>query len=150
MYVVESIKPKQLNKKEQTTMKLDSPRQTIHKSSQEVFDFLNEVRNFEKLMPDNISKFEPLGDDGFVFALSGMPEVALRKKETSAPNRVALGAAGGKLDFNLVADITQISETSSEVQLVFSGDFNTMVGMMIKGPINKLIETLVTNIPKAI
>lgn len=132
-------------------MKLDSPKQIIHKSQQEVFDFLNDVKNFEKLMPENITKFETIGDDGFVFALAGMPEVELKKKDIVAPNKIHLGApSGSKIDFNLLADIKEITEDSSEVRFTFSGEFNMMIGMMIKGPINKLIDTWVTNIPKAI
>lgn len=131
-------------------MKLDSPKQTINRSSKEVFDFLNDVKNFEKIMPENTSKFEVLENNGFVFALSGMPEVALRMRESHAPNNLIFEAAGGKLDFNLNIDINEISEDSSEAQFIFNGDFNAMIGMMVKGPISKLIETWVTNIPKAI
>jgi hypothetical protein len=35
-------------------------------------------------MPENISKFEVLGDDKFLFALKGMPEIILKKKEVIA------------------------------------------------------------------
>jgi hypothetical protein len=101
-------------------------------------------------MPENISKFEVLGDDKFLFALKGMPEIVLKKKEVVAPNKIVLGAAGGKLDFSLTGDITETSPNQSEVQLTFEGDFNPMMAMMIKGPIGKFIETLVTNMPKAI
>lgn len=131
-------------------MKLESPKQVINKSSKEVFEFLNEVKNFEKLMPSNISKFEAIGEDGFVFALSGMPEIALQKKESISSNTINLGAAGGKLDFNLGVNIVEISETTSEVQFNFDGEFNAMMAMMVKGPINKMIETWVRNIPEAI
>ena len=59
-----------------------------------------------------------------------------------------MGAAGGKLDFSLTAVIESISESKSEVQLTFDGDFNAMMAMMIKGPISKFIETLALNIPR--
>lgn len=131
-------------------MKLDSPKQTINKSQEQVFEFLSDVKNFEKLMPENTSKFELRGDDGFVFALTGMPEIALIKKESVFPSKIVLGAAGGKLDFDLTAHINSVSEHQSEVQLTFNGEFNAMIGMMIKSPINKLIETLVSNVPNAI
>ena len=131
-------------------MKLESPKTTINKSAQETFEFLSDVKNFEKLMPENISKFEVLEDDKFLFALKGMPEIVLKKKEAIAPNKIVLGAAGGKLDFSLVGDIIETSETQSDIQLSFSGDFNPMMAMMIKGPISKFIETLATNIPNAI
>lgn len=131
-------------------MKLESPNQIINKSAQEVFDFLSDVKNFEQLMPENISKFEMLGEDKFIFALKGMPEIVLKKKEVVAPNKIVLGAAGGKLDFSLTGNIKEISPESSEVQLVFEGEFNAMMAMMIKGPIGKFIETLTVNIPKSI
>ncbi len=131
-------------------MNLESPKVTIDKSAQDVFDFLSNVENFEKLMPDNISKFEVLGDDKFLFALKGMPEIVLKKKEAIAPNKIVLGAAGGKLDFSLTGDITEVAGGQSEVKLAFAGDFNPMMAMMIKGPISKFIETLSTSIPNAI
>jgi carbon monoxide dehydrogenase subunit G len=131
-------------------MNLKSPKISLSKSAHEVFDFLSDVKNFEGLMPKNISKFERLEKDKFIFALTGMPEIILQKKSEEAPKSIVLGAAGGKLDFTLKANITSIESHKSEVQLSFTGDFNPMMAMMIKGPISKFIETLVTNIPKSI
>lgn len=131
-------------------MILESPKISLSKSANEVFDFLSNVKNFEGLMPENISKFDLLEKDKFIFALTGMPEIILQKKSEVAPNRIVLGAAGGKLDFTLKAKITSIEANKTEVQLSFTGNFNPMMAMMIKGPISKFIETLVTNIPKSI
>jgi len=131
-------------------MNLESPKVSIQKSAQEVFDFLSDVKNFKALMPENISKFELLKDDTFLFALKGMPEIVLKKKEAIAPNKIVLGADGGKLDFSLTGNISEIDADNSEVQLSFSGDFNPMMAMMIKGPIGKFIETLATKIPDSV
>ena len=129
-------------------MNLESPKVVIEKSSQIVFDFLKDVKNFESLMPVNISKFELINDEIFLFALSGMPEITLKKKYLDSPNIIVLGAEGGKLDFSLTAYIKDISKNESEVYLNFKGDFNPMMTMMIKGPISKFIETLALNISK--
>ena len=131
-------------------MNLESPKVTIRKSAQDAFDFLTDVKNFERLMPENISKFEVLGNDTFVFALKGMPEIELKKKEAIAPNKIVLGAAGGKLDFSLTGTISEIDAQSCEAQLKFEGDFNPMMAMMIKGPIGKFLETLASNMVMAI
>ena len=131
-------------------MNLESPKISIDKSAQDVFDFLENVENFEKLMPENISKFEVIDEDKFLFALKGMPEIILKKKALEAPNKIVLGAAGGKIDFSLTGNITETESGKSDVQLTFSGDFNPMMAMMIKGPIGKFIETLATSIPNAI
>jgi len=131
-------------------MNLESPNITVNKSAQEIFDFLGNVENFEKLMPENITKFEVLGSDKFLFALKGMPEIVLKKKEVTPPNKIVLGAAGGKIDFSLTGIINEVEEGQSEVQLSFNGDFNPMMVMMIKGPIGKFLETLATSIPNSI
>ena len=129
-------------------MNLESPRVAVEKSAQELFDLLCDVRNFEKLMPENMAKFEITGDNSFIFGLKGMPEIKLILKEKIAPNKIVLGSASDKLAFTLVADIISLSETTSNVQLLFDGEFNAMMAMMIKGPIGKFIETLAGNMNK--
>ena len=129
-------------------MNLESPKVAVSKSAQELFDLLTDVRNFEKLMPDNIAKFEVIGDDAFIFGLKGMPEIKLKMKEKVAPNKVVLGAASDKLPFTLTASIDAVSDNNSDVKLDFVGEFNPMMAMMIKGPITKFIETLAQNMGK--
>ena len=129
-------------------MNLESPKVTVEKSALHLFESLSDVRNFEKLMPDSIAKFEVTGEDSFIFGLKGMPEIKLKMKEKNTPGQVVLGAASDKLPFTLTGNINSLSETSSEVQLVFDGEFNPMMAMMIKGPISKFIETLATNMHK--
>lgn len=123
-------------------MEINSKKVKVNKSAEALFDFLKDVKNFEHLMPENISKFETIREDAFVFALKGMPEIALEVKEENTPNSIVLGAISDKIPFTLKGDIQSVSEDSSEVELQFSGDFNPMMAMMIKGPITKFLETL--------
>lgn len=129
-------------------MNLESPKTSVDQSAQHVFDSLSDVRNFEKLMPETIAKFEVLGDDAFLFGLKGMPEIKLKMKEKVAPNKIVLGAASDKLPFTLTAKIDAVAENKSDVQLFFDGEFNAMMAMMVKGPIGKFIETLAGNMHK--
>jgi|SRR6218665_544835 len=129
-------------------MNLESPKVTVDKSAQQLFDSLSDVKNFEKLMPENIAKFEVTGDESFIFGLKGMPEIKLKMKEKSGPNKLVLGAASDKLPFTLTAKIDETSESKSDVQLFFEGEFNAMMAMMVKGPISKFIETLAGNMNK--
>jgi len=129
-------------------MNLESPKVTIEKSAEYLYNALSDVKNFEKLMPENIAKFEVLGDDIFNFGLKGMPEIKLRLKEGVPHSRVNLAAASDKLPFTLTANLESLTPTSTTVQLVFEGEFNPMMAMMIKGPISKFIETLAENMNK--
>ncbi|AWA30341.1 orotate phosphoribosyltransferase [Flavobacterium magnum] len=129
-------------------MNLESPKVTVEKSAQYLFDALSQVSNYEKLMPDTISKFEVLDADSFLFGLKGMPEIKLRMKDKIPTTKIVLGAASDKLPFTLTAAIYSVSDSVSEVQLFFEGEFNAMMAMMVKGPISKFIETLATNMHK--
>jgi len=127
-------------------MELNSKKVTVQKSASTLCDFLSDVKNFEQLMPENISKFQVLREDAFIFALKGMPEIALEVKEKVVPNKIVLGAISDKIPFTLTANIEAIDDSTSVAELLFSGEFNSMMAMMIKGPISKFIETLSQNL----
>lgn len=126
-------------------MRLESQKVTVNKTALETCMLLSDVKSFERLMPENISKFEVIRENAFVFALKGMPEIALEVKEVVVPSKVVLGAISDKLPFTLTAQIQEIATETSEVQLFFEGEFNAMMAMMIKGPITKFLETLTAN-----
>ena len=127
-------------------MYIETPKKTVPKSDKEVFEFLTDFRNFEQLMPDSVVKFELLDDDRFVFALKGMPEIVLIRKEQHPHSKVVLGAASEKLPFSLTMDISSAGENESAVQWSFEGEFNAMMAMMIKSPITNFMETLSENL----
>ncbi len=129
-------------------MYIETSKNTVLKSNREIYDFLMDVKNFETLMPENISKFEVLDDDKFLFALKGMPEIILKRKDQIPFDKIVLGAASDKLPFTLTADIVALSANESEVTLSFEGEFNAMMAMMIKTPITNFMETLSENLAK--
>lgn len=128
-------------------MNLESPKVIVKKTDVEVFNFLTNVENFKQIMPENTDKFEA-DENSFLFALKGMPEIKLILQEKIPTNKIVLGSASDKFPFTLTGNITKSDENSSNVQLVFDGKFNPMMAMMIKGPLQKFIDTLVGNIEK--
>ena len=126
-------------------MNINGNKVVVNKSQKGTFEFLSDLKNFEQLMPESIQKFEVDGDS-FIFGLKGMPEIRLVLKEKTEYSNITLGAASSKLNFELVADITKIDDTSSEVQLEFNGKFNAMMAMMVKRPLISFIETLTNNL----
>jgi len=129
-------------------MFIESPSTTVNKSEKEVFEFLTDLKNFEQLMPENIDKFEVINDDRFLFALKGMPEIVLERKEQTEFSQLVLGAASEKLPFTLKADIKSLEDAKTEVVLSFTGEFNAMMAMMIKSPITNFMGTLAENLGK--
>ena len=127
-------------------MYLETPKKTVSKSDVQVFEHLTDFKNFEQLMPESIAKFELLNEDRFLFALKGMPEIILERKEQHPNSKIVLGAASDKIPFKLEIDIQGIDESQSEVQWSFEGEFNAMMAMMIKAPITNFMGTLSDNL----
>ena len=128
-------------------MNIEGNKVIVEKSAKEMYTFFTDVANFEKIMPENIQKFQVDGDS-FLFELKGMPEIRLIIKEKIAFSNITLGSASSKLPFTLIAAIKEISDTKSEVQLTFNGTFNPMMTMMVKKPLTKFIDILTENISK--
>lgn len=128
-------------------MNIEGSKVTLMKSAKETYLFLMSLKNFEQLMPDSIEKFQVDGDS-FLFALKGMPEIRLVLDDCTQYSKISLKAASSKLSFSLNAHLFEISENSCEVQLLFEGDFNPMMAMMVKRPLTSFIDTLTQNIAK--
>ena len=126
-------------------MNINGNKVVVNKSQQGIFHFLTDLKNFEQLMPESIQKFE-VDNDSFIFGLKGMPEIRLILKEKTVYTNVILGAASSKLNFELIANIEEIDDISSKVQLDFKGEFNMMMAMMVKKPLTSFIETLTLNL----
>ena len=129
-------------------MELESQKVTVQKSQEELFSFLTNVENYEKIMPESKEKFEVKSQDTFAFALKGMPEIELQIKEKRAPEFIVLGSTSDKFNFSLDVVIEDAGPGKSEAQMFFHGKFNTMMAMMVKGPLKKFIATLAENTAK--
>ncbi|MDT0642462.1 SRPBCC family protein [Zunongwangia sp. F363] len=129
-------------------MNLESPKVTADKSQQEMFNFLTNVENYEQLMPESKEKFKVVDRETFLFGLKGMPEIKLKIQETDEPKLVVLGSTSDKLNFSLNIHIEALNQNQSEVQLLFHGNFNAMMSMMVKNPLQKFINSLAENLGK--
>ncbi|QJP34453.1 SRPBCC family protein [Nonlabens sp. Ci31] len=127
-------------------MNLESRVAKTQKNPEELYNFLIQVANFKNLMPED-TKFELKGEDKFLFGLKGMPEIALALTDKTPHSQVVLGSTSDKLAFTLTCNISEAAN-GSEAKLLFDGDFNAMMAMMIKGPINKFLEQLANGLEK--
>ena len=60
---------------------------------------------------------------------------------------MVLGSGSDKFPFTLSIHINEAG-TGSEVQFLFNGEFNAMMAMMVKSPLQKFINNLSENISK--
>lgn len=129
-------------------MEIQTEKKSVSKNIKDVYEFVIDLKNFEQLMPDSIDKFEVLDKDTFLFALKGMPQIVLKRKNQQPFNQLVLGAASEKLPFTLTVDIDSNNDSETEVGLRFEGEFNSMMAMMIKTPITNFMNVLSDNLSK--
>lgn len=127
-------------------MNLQSKKTVVHKDQKSCYEFLSRPENYEGIMPDSTDKFKLNDKGGFLFKLKGMPEIPLVLNEKTPDSTVVWGSGNKNFKFTLTIDIAEVSEQTSEVQIVFNGDFNPMMAMMVKNPLQKFIDTLSTNL----
>lgn len=129
-------------------MNLSSNKTLVHKNQQTCYEFLSNPENYENLMPENTDKFELNDQGGFLFKLKGMPEIPLKLQEKTPNSRVVWGSGNKNFDFTLRIEISEVSAQDSEVQFIFDGNFNPMMAMMVKKPLQKFIDILGENVRK--
>ncbi|RQP08792.1 MAG: SRPBCC family protein [Chryseobacterium sp.] len=122
-------------------MKLEGRKVTVNKPASELTDLLKSPENYRQLMPDSLSTFNAT-DDGFTFELKGMPKIALKIADLKENEKVVLKSASSSLDFQLEGLMNPISETQTEVQLLFEGKFNPFIKMMVEKPLQNFINAL--------
>ena len=129
-------------------MTLNSISNELKLSDQNLFYKLTDINNYEKIMPENISKFEIIDSNTLIFSLKGMPEIKLVFGEKISPSLITLNSSESKINFSLTAHIDKIDESNCNFSLGFNGDLNPMIQMMVKTPLQSFINDLSNNISK--
>jgi hypothetical protein len=127
-------------------MNLEGRKIIVNKSTENLRKLLENPEDYKSLMPESLQSFE-VHDNGFKFSLKGMPEIALKIDEVSN-KQVVLTSASSSLDFTLKGDMNAISDSQTEVQLLFEGKFNPFIKMMVEKPLQNFINSLTDNIEK--
>lgn len=123
-------------------MKIEGEIIHLAKPNHEVHQFLSTLENYSAIMPESNKVFEILDDRRFKFGLKGMPEIVLKLVESADTNSVVLSSDNDKFPFTLSGLLHSVSEQETHVQLVFEGDFNPMMEMMIKNPLTAFVNDL--------
>ena len=126
-------------------MKLVSTISKIKINDSLLFEKLCIIENFKKIMPENVSKFEILDSDSFIFSLKGMPAIKLVIGEKKAPSLITLNSSESKISFSLKAELKKIDDDNCTFSIEFNGDLNPMIQMMVKTPLQSFINDLSAN-----
>ncbi len=123
--------------------RLESNKETIGQSAEQVFQFLSDFNNIGKLMPEQVEQFTTEGDT-CKFTIKGMATLGL-KYEQKTPNSEVVMVKHEKAPFDLKL-ICKIEEqgAQSALQLFFDADLNPFLKMMAEKPLTNFLNLLVS------
>ena len=127
-------------------MKLESSIATVAKPIEDVFEQLTLASTYELLMPEEAS-FRIKDEKHFSFKLRGMPVIPLKLERQTPNTQIVMAADGGSVPFELHTNLEAI-DGETKIQLVFEGNINPMMQMMVKKPLTQFLEALIANTGK--
>lgn len=124
-------------------MNIKSEQLIIDKPVEQIFEFLTDFNNFEKLMPEQVIKWES-DEKSCRFTIKDMAEIGMRIENVEA-NKAIFITSDGKVpfDFNLKVDLDEKAENQTAVQIFFDGKVGAMLAMMAKRPLTNLVNHMV-------
>lgn len=111
-------------------------------SSNEIYDYVIKIDNYEAILGNEIKNFEKLNENQFKIKIGSMPNICLELVEDNVNSCVNLISNDSNLNFKILISINSIDENSSVVNVKFDGKFSSMIEMMIKNPLEKFIDSL--------
>ena len=123
-------------------MKIKSDHKELNKSADSVFEFLTDFRNFEKLMPEQIANWQA-DAESCSFEIKGMANIQLRMAEKKAPEFLKIVAEGKTpFPFSLMTHLQKKSDNLTESFFEIDADVNPMMSMMVKRPLENLVNIM--------
>ncbi len=118
-------------------------------SAEELYNFVSDIRNFERFIPkDKVSNIK-MDKDSCSFQVSMLGTVNVRISEKIKPVRVLFsGNALQVNDFSILLNILSTGTDKSEVKINLTAEMNTFLKMIATEPARQFLETLIKEMEK--
>lgn len=118
-------------------------------SAAEVFNFVTDIRNFERFVPKGTINNWQADKESCSFSVSMLGTVSLRLSEKEKFTKVVYaGDALKKNDFLLTLHISDNGLKPAGVKVLLSADLNPMMKMMAVKPIGQFLDMLISEMEK--
>jgi hypothetical protein len=118
-------------------------------NAEKVFNFVTDIRNFERFIPDGRIKDWQADKDSCSFSVSMLGTVRLRLTQKNKFTHVVFaGDALKENDFELSLFITDNLNNESTAKIDLQADLNPMLKMMAAKPIEQFLGMLINEMEK--
>jgi hypothetical protein len=122
--------------------KIESDVVEIENSAANVFAYLSNFNNFQKLMPEQVTNWQSTEDE-CTFTINGLATIGMKIAEKEPHTKIRIQSNGKvPFDFNLFVLLTDKGGNNSTGQLLFESELNPMLKMMVVKPLTNFFNIL--------
>lgn len=122
--------------------KLESEKVEIQNSASNIFNYLSDFRNFEKLMPQQVTNWTASAEE-CSFTLNGMATIGMKIVDKTPSSKISITSFGKvPFEFKLFVLIDEKDANNCVGQLAFESDLNPMIKMMVEKPLGNFFNVL--------
>lgn len=112
----------------------------INKPLAEVYNFLADLNNHQKLMPENVYNWSSTADEAR-FTIQNMAKLALKVSDRQENSSILIVPAEEvPFPVELKWQLSSETDSSTKAILTISADLNMMMKMLASGPLQKLTD----------
>lgn len=129
--------------------KIETSKVQVKRTAEEVFKFLMDFNNFQKLMPEGKVSGWNSTDKNFSFVFSGMARIGMAHS-TDVPHKEIHIVSNGNnpFDFTLKVLIDGKDDGTAEVRMDFEAEINPFIKAMIEKPLDTFFNALTQNLQR--
>ena len=113
---------------------------TVNKPLAEVYTFLADLNNHQRLMPENIYNWSSTKDEAS-FTIQNMAKLAIRiSSRVENQELIAVPSEKAPFDIELKWTVADNGNGTTTAKHIISADLNMMMKMLAAGPLQKLAD----------
>ena len=129
--------------------RIESQSTQVNAASSEVFTYLCNMNNIEKLLPAGKYTEWKADNDSCSFKIQNAYTIGMRIKESSPHSSITYeSTAGSPFPFTLLVKLTA-EGTQTTGQLICEAQINPFLEMMVKAPLKNLFDYMSGQVPSA-
>ena len=126
-------------------MKIIKEIEGLENNISSLINFFKQIKNFEKIFAEDVASFEVLNKNTFRIKIGSFPNISLIHKRTTRDSFL-LKSRSDNFDFEILINLSEIDMTTTKCQIIFNGNFSTMIEMMAKKPLENFLNNITRNI----
>ena len=122
--------------------KIESENVEVNNSAENIFNYLSDFNNFQKLMPPQVTNWTSTTED-CSFTINGMATIGMKIIDKTPFTKITISSNGKvPFEFKLFVLLTETGTNSCIGQLLFESELNMMMKMMVEKPLTNFFNML--------